>query len=253
MKARVVKIGGAALSDTSWLADFARAAAAAPDPLVIVHGGGPDISSLSAQLGIGVEWHEGRRVTPPAALDVASMVLNGRINKRVVAALQTAGVDALGVSGVDGALLRASVAEGGAVGCVGRIESVRVDLLAALIALGHTVVISPISLGPDGELLNVNADDAAAAIADALAATELVFITDVPGVRDGSVVCSSLDADEALTLIRTGVANGGMGVKLGAAVKALESGVPAVRIGDAAVLFDAAAGTLLRPVTLGAA
>lgn len=253
MKVKVVKIGGAALTDSGWLADFARAAAAAPDPLVIVHGGGPDISSLSAQLGIGVEWHEGRRVTPPEALDVASMVLNGRINKRVVAALQVAGVDALGLSGVDGALLRASVAEGGAVGCVGRIESVRTALLASLVALGHTVVVSPISLGPDGALLNVNADDAAAAIADALEATELVFVTDVPGVRDDGAVRQWLDADEAQALIRTGVATGGMGVKLGAALKALEGGVPAVRIGDASVLFDAAAGTLLRPVTLGAA
>lgn len=253
MTMRVVKIGGAALTDAAWLSNFAEAVAAARTPLVIVHGGGPDITTLSDRLGIEVRWHEGRRVTPPDALDVAAMVLTGRLNKRIVGALLSAGVDAIGLSGIDGGLLRAEIVEHGALGRVGRISRVRVELLRALLAHGHTVVVSPISLGEDGDSLNVNADDAAAAIATSLEAIELVFLTDVPGVRDGVDVRPWLDAGEAAALVSSGVAAGGMGVKLDAAVKALSNGVTAVRIGDAQVLHDDAAGTVLRPISLGAA
>src|SRR5690606_98872 len=120
------------------------------------------------------------------------------------------GVDAIGLSGVDGGLLRAEIVEDGALGRVGRISSVRAGLIESLIAAGHTVVLSPISLGDDGDALNVNADDAAAAVAVALDAAELVFLTDVPGVRDGAGVRQWLDAEEAVTLVRDGVAFGGM-------------------------------------------
>ena len=253
MSVKVVKIGGAELADPHWLCGFAQAAAAAGEPLVIVHGGGPDISAMSDRLGIAVSWHEGRRITTPATLDVAAMVLNGRVNRKVVSALLGAGVDALGISGVDGGLLRAEIVEHGALGRVGRVMDVRTSLLHSLVALGHTVVISPISLGNDGDALNVNADDAAAAVATALGASELVFLTDVPGVRDASGVCAGLDVDQAVGLVQSGVASGGMGVKLCAGVKALRAGVHAVRIGDARVLFDAAAGTVLHPVYVGAA
>jgi acetylglutamate kinase len=253
MKVRVVKIGGAALGDAGWLESFAAAASAHGSPLVVVHGGGPDITSVSDRLGVEVRWHEGRRVTPPEALDVASMVLTGRVNKKVVAALVNAGVDAVGLSGIDGGLIRAEIVEDGALGRVGRVVSIRSGLLATLLAGGHTVVVSPISLGTDGAALNVNADDAAAAVAAAVNASELVFLTDVPGVLDGAGVRAWLAPDEAAELVSSGVAHGGMGVKLSAAVRALEAGVSAVRIGNAAVLTREAAGTLLRPAALGAA
>ncbi|HEX6307784.1 MAG TPA: acetylglutamate kinase [Longimicrobiales bacterium] len=253
MNVRVVKIGGAALADAGWLSTFAAAAAAAREPLVIVHGGGPEISALSDRLGIAVRWHEGRRVTPPEALDVAAMVLNGSVNRRVVSALVGAGVDALGLCGVDGGLLRAELVENGALGRVGHIVAVRTELLGTLLRLGHTLVLSPVSLAPDGDALNVNADDAAAAVAAALGAEELLFLTDVPGVRDTAGMRPWLDADEAAALIDAGVAYGGMRVKLHAAVKALDCGVPAIRIGDVRMLFDHSAGTVLRPVSLGAA
>jgi acetylglutamate kinase len=174
------------------------------------------------------------------------------VNKRVVSALLAAGVDAIGLSGIDGGLLRAEVLENGALGRVGRVSVVRTELIRGLLGMGHTLVISPISLGADGEGLNVNADDAAAAIAAALGATELVFLTDVPGVRDGVGLRDVLGTDEAAMLVKTGVANGGMGIKLNAGMNALDCGVPAVRIGDARVLFDSTAGTVLRPVSLGA-
>jgi acetylglutamate kinase len=246
VKVRVVKIGGAALGEASWLQAFGEAAAASALPLVIVHGGGPDITALSERLGVEVRWHEGRRVTPPDALDVAAMVLNGRINKRIVATLQAAGADAVGVSGLDGGLLRAELLDGGAIGRVGRVTAVRRSLLGTLLTAGHVVVISPISLCHDGEPVNVNADDAAAAVAAALDAEELVFLTDVPGVRDAAGLRSWLDAGEASALVDSGVAFGGMGVKLGAGVRALQSGVASVRIGDRDVLLDTAAGTQLR-------
>ena len=253
MNVRVVKIGGAALADAAWLSTFAAAAAAARSALVIVHGGGPEISALSDRLGIEVRWHEGRRVTPPEALEVAAMVLNGSVNRRVVGALVGAGVDAIGLCGVDGGVLRAGVVEDGALGRVGHVTAVRTELLLSLLALGHTVVVSPISLGEDGEPLNVNADDAAAAIAAALGADELLFLTDVPGVRDAGGMREWLDTGEAAALIESGVAYGGMSVKLNAATKALDCGVAAIRIGDSRVLFDDTAGTVLRPASLGAA
>jgi acetylglutamate kinase len=248
---RVVKVGGAALADASWLNAFAGALAASATPTVVVHGGGPDITSLSARLGVDVRWHEGRRITDEAALDVAGMVLNGRVNKQIVAALVNAGVDAMGVCGIDGWILRAEIVQGGALGRVGRVTAVRTPLLHALLAAGHTVVLSPISLGEDGGALNVNADDAAAAVACALHAAELVFLTDVPGVRDAGGMRAILDAGEAAALVQCGVASGGMGVKLSAGVQALDAGIPAVRIGDTTVLFDSAAGTVLTPVAMG--
>ncbi|HEX2166165.1 MAG TPA: acetylglutamate kinase [Longimicrobiales bacterium] len=243
---KVVKIGGAALGDSAWVAQFAAAVSAAREPLVIVHGGGPDITALSDRLGIEVRWHEGRRITPPEALDVAAMVLTGRVNKKLVGALLSAGVDAIGLCGIDGGLLRADIVEEGALGRVGRVTDVRTGLLAGLLQLGHTLVVSPISHGLDGEPLNVNADDAAAAIASSLGATELIFLTDVPGVRDGGLVRPLLGPADAASLIRCGVATAGMRVKLTAAVAALASGVAAVRIGDARVLYDTSAGTVVR-------
>lgn len=246
MTLRVVKIGGRPLEDAGWLAGFAAVAARAAGPLVVVHGGGPEISALSERLGIPVSWVGGRRVTPPEALEVAAMVLSGRTNKRVVSALLDAGADALGVSGEDGGLLVAEPVEGGALGRVGRVVSVREKLLRDLMAITGILVISPISRGTDGAPLNVNADDAATAVARALRAEELLFVTDVSGVHDGAVERSELTAEEAAALVANGTARDGMAVKLEAALSAIEAGVPCVRIGSLAMLEDRAAGTAVR-------
>ena len=245
---RVIKIGGAALTDAGWLQRFAQSAAAMSEPSVIVHGGGPEISALSGQLGIEPEWHEGRRVTPPAALDAAAMVLNGRVNTRIVSALVMAGVDAMGMSGADGGLLRAVVAHDGALGLVGRITHVRTELIGWMLERGMTPVISPISLGEDGGALNVNADEVASAVASALGAGELVFLTDVDGVRSGAELRTVLSVDESAALIESGAAWGGMAVKLNAAAAAVGAGIGRVRIGGLATLTDAAAGTTLVPL-----
>lgn len=246
MPPQVVKLGGAALADAGWLEQFAAAAATVAEPLVIVHGGGPEISAISTRLGVPVAWHEGKRITTPEVLSAAGMVLNGLVNKRVVAALQHAGVDAVGLSGVDGALVRAEVAAGGSLGLVGRVVAVRAELVQRLRSAGLTVVISPISLAPDGTALNVNADEVAAAVAAALHAPELVFLTDVPGVLAGGEVQRALSGGDAEALLANGTATGGMAVKLRAGAAALAAGVPAVRIGDLSVLADRSAGTVLQ-------
>jgi acetylglutamate kinase len=249
---RVVKIGGAALSDGGWLDELAAAVAQADSPLVVVHGGGPEISALCERLSVPVSWHEGRRVTTAEALDAASMVLTGRINKRIVGALVRAGIDGLGLSGEDAGLLRAELAEGGALGRVGVISAVRTALLHDLLARGLVPMLSPISIGPDDAPVNVNADEAAAAIAVALGADDLVFLTDVAGVHDGARVRGELRAADAAAFVASGIAHGGMAVKLRAALHALERGVRSVRIGPPALLHQSDLGTRIHALEVAA-
>lgn len=246
MSARVVKIGGAALADDAWLGEFAGQVAAAPGGLAIVHGGGPDINEVASALGLSFTWVDGRRVTSPELLDVVSMVLNGRVNKRIVRALAAAGVDAIGLSGEDGSLVTAEVAANGALGRVGVVAGVRSELIAWLLARGVVPVVAPVSAGTDGRPLNVNADEVAAAVAVAVGASELLFITDVDGVLEDGVLRPDLSAAEAEALIAAGVASGGMALKLRAAIQALETGVTSVRIGRSGTLVDGVAGTRLR-------
>ncbi len=243
MTARVLKIGGAALADDAWLSTFARGVVEAGVPSVVVHGGGPDINALSERLGIAFTWSNGRRVTSPEMLDAAAMVLSGRLNKRIVGALLDAGADAIGISGEDGGLVQAAFAEGGALGRVGEVADVRAELLQWLLARGIVPVVSPISRGPDGRGVNVNADEVAGGIAAALGAPELLFITDVAGVLEAGVVRSELTEHEANALIASEVAQGGMAMKLRSAVQALSMGVASVRIGRFDALQDRAAGT----------
>lgn len=254
MNVRVVKIGGAALTDAGWVGSFAEAVAAADENLVIVHGGGPEISALSERLGVAVEWVGGRRVTPDGALDAASMVLNGRVNKRLVSALITAGADAIGLSGEDGALITASLAAGGVLGRVGRVASVRAELLSMLLGAGMIPVVAPVSRGPGGAALNVNADEVAGAVAVALGARELLFVTDVEGVRgaDG-VTLPAVEPAQGEALLASGVAGGGMAVKLRAALDALGRGVAQVRIGSVAALVNPDRGTLIGAAAVEAA
>lgn len=244
---QVIKIGGAALADELWLERFATAAAVAMPGIVrvLVHGGGPEITALAAQLGLATQWHNGRRVTTAEALDVTSMVLNGRINKRIVRALRTHDVDAFGLSGEDGAVVTGRLTERGALGRVGDVIDVRTELLHKLIGAGLLPVLSPVSLGEDGQALNINADEVATSVAASLPADELLFLTDVEGVRVDGVRAELLTASEAERLIAEAVATDGMAVKLRAAVLALQTGVTRVRIGPLEMLWDVDAGTAL--------
>ena len=246
LNVRVVKLGGNELDQPAWLEACARALLSL-DPVVVVHGGGRAVSAWSERLGLPVEKRDGRRVTTPEVAEVVELVLAGPLNRRVVAALRRSGLDAVGLSGVDGGLLTARRAESGTkLGHVGEIVQVRAALLESFLLAGLTPVIAPMApAAGDGAAtpFNVNADDAAAAIAGALHAAELLLVSDVPGVQVGGVVQPVLDGVEIESLIESGAASEGMAAKLRAAVAALRAGARAVRIGDLRLLDDPRAGT----------
>lgn len=241
----VVKVGGNEVDDRDWTARLAAALAREAGPVVVVHGGGKEVSDLQRTLGAEPEWRDGLRVTTPEALRAVSMVLSGVVNKRLVAALIGAGAEAVGLSGEDGPVLLADPAQEGRLGRTGVIREVRPRVLTALLEAGIVPVLSPVSRGPDGAPLNVNADDAAAAVAGALRAARFLMVSNVPGVLDGGERIPLIDAAEVETLIGSGVASGGMAPKLRAAARAAHAGVPEVRIGALELLSDPAAGTRL--------
>jgi acetylglutamate kinase len=175
------------------------------------------------------------------------MALSGSANKQLVSNLSAAGAPAAGISGEDGNLLLAILAEQGSLGRVGLPVSVDTRLPRALLAAGFLPVISPLGHDSDHAVLNVNGDDAAAALAAALCADELLMFADVPGVLvEGSVV-RMLDPDAAQSLIYAGVADGGMAAKLEAAVRALAAGVRQVRIGDHSMITNNSSGSAIAP------
>lgn len=239
---RVVKLGGNDLDRPAWLAQCAQALAAV-QPVVVVHGGGQAVSALSRRLRLPVERRDGRRVTSRGVAEVVEMVLAGPVNRQIVAALRAAGVDAIGLSGVDGGLLMAEPAPGG-LGHVGQITAVRASLLEHLLRTGFTPVVAPMAPAVAGGLpLNVNADDAAAAIAGALGASELLQISDVPGVHVDGTAQPALATSDIEPLVERGVVTEGMIVKLRAAAAALEAGARGARVGGLDMLADPAAGT----------
>ena len=248
---RILKIGGNELSDPDFIALLGKSAAylinEIGSPLVIVHGGGRAIASLQTQLGLETIKVDGLRVTDPESLNVAQMVLSGQSNKIVVKALLSAGVDALGLSGVDGGLLRCRKKEHPTadLGYVGEIVEVRSDLLDKLVSLGLTPVLSPISLGMDGLTYNVNADEAASAVARACRAEELVFVSNVPGVLYEGELVPSLTAMEVEKYIKKGIINGGMIPKVRSALQAVVSGAARVRIVNLAGLLTGSGSTIV--------
>lgn len=242
---RVIKIGGRAQSDAR-LPDAVAHAARSGSALCIVHGGGDEVTQLQRQLGSEPTFLNGRRVTTEADLAVVRMVLSGTVNKRLVGAFLTVGVRAAGISGEDGGVLQCRPFGSGELGQVG--EPVRSDpaLVQALLSNGFVPVVSPLGRFADGRGCNVNGDDAAAAIAAALGASELLLVADVAGVLDDSgVLIERLDADGVNALIAEGIAKGGMIAKLEAAQRALEHGVRSVRIGSISAIADPDEGTTI--------
>ena len=246
----VVKVGGAVAGAPEELAALAAAVAALPGARVVVHGGGAEITAWQERLGLEVVRKDGLRVTTPETMQVTAMVLSGWVNKRVVAALIGAGELAVGLSGEDGGLLRAVRKDGGRLGEVGEISDVDARAARALLDAGMLPVVSPVSRGPAGVPLNVNADEAAIALAVGLGADRLLLVSDVPGVLVDGAPLERITADGAADLLRREIVKGGMAVKVNQALAAARAGVE-VRIGDGALLTDAAAGT--RVVPAGAA
>lgn len=244
---RVVKIGGRAQSDPNLPAALARLWREEPGALCIVHGGGDDVTALQRRLGGQPTFLGGRRVTTSDDVELLRMALSGAANKRLVAALVTAGAPAVGLSGEDGGLLAAVAIDRARFGLVGRAPSVNAALVHHLLAGGFLPVISPIARDREGAAaaLNVNADDAAASVAVALNAEELLLIADVPGVLVDGIPQRELDARSAMDLVARGSARDGMAAKLEAAQAASEGGVCRVRIGDAGMLLSGDCGTFL--------
>jgi len=225
----LIKIGGSTLGadDTSFadVAELQRTGAR----VVIVHGGGPETTSWMAKMGVRSEFVDGLRVTDEAGLSVATAVLAGLVNKRLVAELASHGVRALGLSGVDGSLVRGSVTKP-ELGFVAGVIDVDAGPLDAVLDAGYVPVISPIGTAASNaaQLLNINADTVAGAIAVAVDATHLIFLTDVDGILDANGrVLKRIPLGMAEGLMTSGVVKGGMIPKLDACIQAAVAGISA--------------------------
>jgi len=248
---RVIKVGGRPQLDPALPAALAAAHRAQPGSLVVVHGGGDEVSTLQRMYGAAAEFKGGRRVTSALDLEIIRMALSGSANKRLVASLVAEGAPAMGLSGEDAALLTAMPVDPAQYGFVGAPSEVNVGLLQHLLAGGFMPVLSPVSRSGDaghGLTMNVNGDDAAAAFAVAMEADELLLVSDVAGVLANGVALGAIGTDDALRLIEDGTAKGGMAAKLQAALAALEGGVDRVRISDIAAIGQLDRGTVLTKV-----
>jgi acetylglutamate kinase len=260
----VIKYGGAAMNDAALREDFARDVVllkyVGMNPIV-VHGGGPEITRYMERLDLPVEFVGGLRVSDEATVEIAKMVLVGKVNKDIVQRINRHGQPGVGLSGDDGQLFRVSTIEGPGgedIGLVGRIERVNAGIIEH-IAADYIPVIASVGADREGRSHNVNADEAAAAVARAVGAYKIMFLTDVPGwLRDpadpGSVI-SETGADEVEAALN-GTA-GGMRPKLQACLDAIHGGVSFAHIVDGRVphsvlleLFtDAGQGTKIRPAS----
>jgi len=227
----VIKYGGAAMTDATLRAqvasDIVLMKLVGINP-VIVHGGGPEITSYMNRLGLPVEFYDGMRVTSEAAMEVVKMVLVGKVNPELVAAINTHGRLAVGVSGDDGNLVRATQRHE-RLGRVGDVTEIDTTVIDNLIEDGFIPVVATVAAGDDGGSFNVNADLVAAELATALSADKVIFLTDVDGLyadfSDKTSLISALTPDEAEEMIVFDSLEGGMAPKVAACVHALRGGV----------------------------
>jgi acetylglutamate kinase len=247
-KVVVVKYGGnARAEDADSAADAAALAQFAEDVVlmrsvgmlpVVVHGGGPQIGSLMARLGKVPEFRDGMRVTDAETLEIARMVLVGKVNREIVSAINVHGALAVGLSGEDANLITA-VARPGQLGFVGDVEVVDPSLIERLLAQGLIPVVATIAADAAGQAYNINADAVAGAVAAALQAEKLVFLTDVSGVRadpdDPETMLRTVSVDELEAMVASGAATSGMVPKVEACTRAVRAGVVRAHILDGRV------------------
>jgi len=252
-KTVVIKYGGAAMVEDTLKESFAQ------DIVllnfigirpVVVHGGGPKISSTMERMGKKPTFVDGQRFTDKDTMDIVEMVLGGLVNKEIVSFINAHGGHAIGLSGKDGGLIRAkkkvvrkSTAESGTgtpeiidLGLVGEVEEIRPKVLEALEGENFIPVIAPVGVGPKGETFNINADYVASSVAAALGAEKLMLLTDSPGLLDKkNKLIPSVTKRKIRALIKDGTVSGGMLPKVDAALKALAGGVSKVHIIDGRV------------------
>ncbi len=236
----IVKYGGSAMLDEELkhnvIKDVALLKLIGMKP-IIVHGGGKEISKWIRLLGKEPEFVNGLRVTDEETMEVAEMVLN-KVNKSLVAMMGKQGIKAVGLSGRDGKMLQVEkkFSDGKDIGYVGQVTKVNTDLLDSLIEDDYVPVIAPVGLGKEWKAYNINADDVACAVAKAIHAEKLVFLTDIEGVyidpEDKNTLISEMNLQVAKQLIADGVVGGGMIPKLTNCIEAVESGVGRVHILD---------------------
>jgi acetylglutamate kinase len=229
----VVKVGGNELDDPAFLEGLSAAVAAFPGPLVLVHGGGKEITAALDREGLPTQFVEGLRVTSPEAMAIMQRVVCGTINTRVTARLVAAGARAIGLSGIDLGLLRCAPHRpaGADLGRVGAVTRVDGAAIRAMLGLGWLPVFAPVALGEaDGLSYNVNADMVAQAVAAALPGAELLFVTNVPGVLISGAVAPRLGRAEVAAAIARGEISGGMVPKVRAALDALDAGAASARV-----------------------
>ena len=266
-KAIVIKFGGNAMTDDALKAAFARDVVllklVGMNP-VVVHGGGPQIEQVLARLGKKGEFVQGMRVTDAETMDVVEMVLGGQVNKEVVELINQAGGKAVGLTGQDGAFIRArkmllpAKGDGNGsidLGQVGEIESIDPEIISTLEQGGFIPVVAPIGTGADGTTYNINADLVAGKLAEILHAEKLVVLTNTPGVLDkNGKLLTGLTPRKIDDLVAKGVISGGMLPKIGSVLDAARAGVRACHIIDGRVphalllevLTDEGVGTLIR-------
>ena len=246
----VIKYGGSALdaASTDTILEDAAALQSVGVRVVLVHGGGKEISSLLERMNVPTVFENGYRVTDDTVLETAEMALSARVNKSIVSALDRIGAKACGVSGRDGGLITARQKDK-ALGLVGTITKVDPRLLRTLLDSGFLPVVSPVSRSADGGALNCNADDAARAVAEAMGADKLIFLTDTDGIlvdsHNQSTRIARMDVARAKELMDSGLIAGGMIPKTMNCIHAVEHGVGSVTVLDGrmehAVLLEAIA------------
>ena len=234
MRSRIlIKIGGRAFEDEQGFRELAEAILAAPGvDVIIVHGGGAEISQALKDAGRKTEFIDGIRVTRAEDIEIVEKILSGTVNQRISSWLEANGVICAPMSGRTQKLfvVKPLTRNGRDLGFVGQIKQVNPAVVADAVGSGKVPVISPISADEKGDAYNVNADSAAAALAAAAGCTDLVFVTDVPGVLIGEHTRPSLSIQEAQSLIAEGVIKGGMVAKMESAFHALTQNVPRVHI-----------------------
>lgn len=252
----VVKLGGSLLENPELRQEALAAIASAWKSgvsLVVVHGGGKRIDTLLRQLGMPKMTHRGLRITDTPTLEVVVATLAGTVNKLIVSELTALGVSAAGISGADGETISATLhppVDGVDLGHVGTVRTAHSTLIEGISGSGFLPVVASLGIGPDGALLNVNADSAASALAIALRAEALVFLTDVDGVRDADgAVMPVITPASVESLLANAVVTGGMEPKLRASVEAIAAGIGRVVIAGpsqhAAALMEGKGGTSL--------